>query len=96
MLKFGKPVFVPNPLGIQALEEHPLVKLGLTAKAESTVQVAQSIAPVRTGEFRDSIRTDEEGGDIVVVADTDYAVYVELGTSDTPAFAVLRRAAEAG
>ena len=88
------PIFIPNPLGIAALAQNEFVRLGLTAKAETVAQTAQSIAPVLTGAFRDSIHVEEVDGDISVIADVDYAHFVELGTSDTPAFAVLRRAAE--
>ena len=96
MLTFGKPVFIPNPAGILALEDHPLVALGLTAKAESIAETAKSISPVRTGAFRDSIHVEQTEDGPVVTADVEYARFVELGTSDTPAFAPLRRAAESG
>lgn len=72
----------------------------LDTVADKIVDEAKQLAPVRTGELRDSIHKaepeDKPGQDrlsIDVVADAEHAVYVELGTSKmsakpflTPAF----------
>ena len=58
--------------------------------SEEIAEAARAVAPVDTGEDRDSIHV-EEGK---VVADTDHAAAVEFGTGDTPMFAPLRRGAE--
>jgi HK97 gp10 family phage protein len=51
------------------------------------VEEAKSIVPVRTGLLRDSIegKSDDEALMITFTADTDYAVFVEYGTSHMPA-----------
>lgn len=47
--------------------------------------VAQSLAPVRSGALRDSIDGTVGPNQIRVFADTDYASFVEEGTSKQPA-----------
>ena len=68
-------------------------------KAREAAQYARERAPVATGAYRDSIEADvveeDDGWKGRVVADVPYAVYLEFGSSDTPAFATLRRAGEA-
>jgi hypothetical protein len=86
---------VPNPPGIAALRSAVNATGALRPYGERIEARAKALAPVRSGEYRDSIHTSLEDGRIVVAADVEYAVFVELGTSDTPTFAVLRRAVEA-
>ncbi len=61
--------------------------------AADVVVDAQALAPVDTGEFRDSFAVSGSGDDVSVVNTDPKAVYVELGTSDTPAFGTLAAAA---
>ena len=49
--------------------------------AEATEMRAKSMAPVRTGRLRESIHIEGSGNEREVVADSDYALYVEFGTS---------------
>lgn len=92
--------FVPNPLGIASITKQPAMGQAMAEVAEDKVPVAKALAPVRTGAYADSIHVEQtiEGGDMaaMLVADVDYAVFVEFGTSDTPTFAPLRRALEMG
>lgn len=91
-------VFIPNPIGIAAVPMSPGVVVVTGEVAEGIATVARTIAPVLTGAYRDSISASVgiEGGHALahVSAGTDHAQYVEFGTSDTPTFAPLRRAAE--
>lgn len=69
--------------------------------ANGIADVAKGLAPVDEGEYRDSIEGHAEiengfGTGIVSAAGDppEQAIYLEFGTSDTPTFATLRRAAE--
>lgn len=82
-------LYVPNPAFVRDFEES-LAGLELRNEAASKIaERAQAIAPVDSGEYRDSIHVE----DGLVVADSEHAVFVEFGTIDTPTFAPLRRAA---
>ena len=49
--------------------------------ASDIVEIAKENAPVDTGELRGSIHVERDGNNHTVVADSDHAVFVELGTS---------------
>lgn len=71
------------------------------AVGEEVVEVAKSLAPVRSGTLRDSIEIldeerDVEGCSVTVGTTIVYAEDVEHGTSDTPAQPFLRPAIEQG
>jgi hypothetical protein len=77
-----------GPIGLE------LAKIG----AEG-VSIAQSLAPVSSGEggddpgeLRDSIRyvVLEDGPGVMIGSDVSYALYIEYGTFDTPAQPFLR------
>lgn len=74
---------------------------GQTAAAETAEAIrqrAKNLAPVDTGKLRDSIRTDKVGPDQYEVGpgdEVEYAMYVEYGTSRTPAQPYMRPAVEA-
>jgi hypothetical protein len=91
--------FIPNLAGIAELGRSKGVLNAMVENAERAAAEARSIAPVDSGDFQDSIHVEvsSEGNqpEAQVVAGVDYAVYVELGTSDTPTFATLRRGSEA-
>lgn len=53
----------------------------VTVAAQATEEMARSLAPVLTGRLRDSIRSEGVGTEREVIADSEYAVYVEFGTS---------------
>lgn len=44
------------------------------------VSIARALAPVRTGDLRDSIDVEERGRSIALIATMPYAGYVEYGT----------------
>ena len=68
--------------------------LGVLFATPRVAEAARSIAPVLTGAFRDSIVHEIHGLKGIVYSDIRYAKYLEFGTSDTPTFAVFRRASE--
>lgn len=100
MLQFLPARYIPN-LGFEAVARSSTALLGpdIQAAAEKIAEAARNVAPVATGAYRDSIGAavglDGEGVVGSAYADVDYAGYVEFGTSDTPAFAPLRRGADA-
>ena len=48
---------------------------------ENVAQRARNSCPVDTGRLRESIEVSTEGNTAVVSANTEYAAYVEFGTS---------------
>lgn len=68
------------PEEVTAVLQQVVTEVARTIKAE-----ARQRAPVRTGALRDSIHNRPVGKlSEEVVAEVDYAVYVELGTTRTP------------
>lgn len=53
----------------------------IAAGARIVCESARSACPVDTGALRDSITVSNEGTSSVISANTDYAAYVEFGTS---------------
>lgn len=53
----------------------------IAAGADRVCENAKSICPVDTGALRDSISVNTEGNRAEISANTDYAAYVEFGTS---------------
>jgi hypothetical protein len=89
--------FKPNPLAGAILAKTPEMMAFLLGLAESAASAAQSIAPVGTGAYRDSIDAEVEPGKARVNANDWKAVFIEFGTGQpgpTPKFAPLRRGAE--
>ena len=62
-------------------------KLGaaVAAGAEAVAENARSVCPVDTGALRNSIAVTQNGTSAEISANTDYAAYVEFGTSRTAA-----------
>lgn len=82
---------VVNPLlAAEVLERFagPLV----ADMAGDVADVARELTPVDTGALRDSIGVQVRAGEADVVANIDYAAFVELGTEDTPPQPFLRQA----
>lgn len=67
---------------IESLLAAPGVRRDMRARGRRVVQAAKLSAPVDTGEYRDSIHLEDGAGDgeVLVVADADHSIYVELGT----------------
>ncbi len=53
----------------------------MAAAGEAVANEARSMCPVDTGRLKGSISVSAGGSGAVVSADTDYAAYVEFGTS---------------
>jgi len=93
--------FVKNPRLEEELSQLPGLIQAAHDIAERTAQIARRIAPrgdSPAGEhYTDMIDVEiasEKGRPVVrVVANKDTSVHIEFGTSDTPVFAPLRRAA---
>lgn len=75
----------------------PAVEAVIRKDAEAIKDGARSLAPVRTGAYRDSIAAAVEhsstGPTGRITASAPYAVFLEFGTNDTPTFAPITRAA---
>ncbi len=84
--------FIPNPAIASLVARSEAVDHVCEEKAQKVADYAQQTAPVLTGAYRDSIHAVNEGEGARVVADIDYAIYLEVGTSDTPAFHTLGNA----
>ncbi len=54
------------------------------AAGEAVAAEARALCPVDTGRLRNSISVSADGGGAVISANTDYAAYVEFGTSNAP------------
>ncbi|MFH9038497.1 HK97-gp10 family putative phage morphogenesis protein [Streptomyces sp. NPDC017966] len=65
---------------IRALTRHETVQEAVQDTAERGRDYARSIAPVDTGQYRDSIGIREDGDEAEIVSDADHAPYVEYGT----------------
>jgi hypothetical protein len=86
--------FIPNPDLQSEVEDDDGVRAAVRKKAADIASRARDIAPVRTGRYRDSIHVEEDEDGVKVVADVEYGGVIEFGSSDTPVFQPLRRAAE--
>ena len=90
--------FVPAPGMSARLRRSRLVGALMLGRAKRGAEAARSVAPVRTGAYRDSIKAvpiveaDGTQGAAIVAEDWKAGI-IELGTSDTPAYAPLRRGA---
>ncbi len=90
-------MFIPNPRFPSDYEQSDEAKTFLMSVGGEVVTQAQGLAPVNTGAYEASIGVQEAdtGHGVWVVAADWKAGFVEFGTSRTPAFAPLRRGAEA-
>lgn len=86
--------FVPNPNFERKARESQEMKAAMKRALEPAVREAQRLAPVDTGEYRNSIKVVEDSDGMRLVADDPKAVYIEFGTEDTPTFAPLRKGVE--
>jgi hypothetical protein len=90
--------FVPNPLGTKLLARTPEMQAFMKLKADAAVEVAKQLAPVESGDYKDGIQSHEgvyEGKAAASIAGHDYkTLWIELGTSEHAAEAILRRSVE--
>ena len=97
MIRFGTPRITVASNFAPFLVGNSIVQEGLELIADQILTAAQALVPVDTGDLQASgrVMVDSNGWVHVVFGEgLTYAVYVEFGTSDTPTFAFLRRAAE--
>jgi hypothetical protein len=94
--------FIPDRTGIAAIGRTEDVRRHLEAAANEAAQQAKAIAPTDTFDYRDSINvvSGVEGATALarINADDWKSVFIEFGTgpvAPTPAYAPLRRGAEA-
>lgn len=94
--------FVPNPPGIRALAYTPLMGAAMKRWADYIAEIARSVAPWgpgHGGHYAEMIESEEllggEGAGARVVARKFTSVWIEFGTSDTPAFGTLRTSVDA-
>lgn len=90
-------LFIPNPVGIAKIAHGKEMKDFVNGEAERVAARAREIAPVHTGDYRDSLHTTtaEETADSVratVYSDDWKWGFVEFGTIHNPAHHVLERA----
>lgn len=83
-----------NDLPAIAAALQPNANKAARQTAESIAEMAQSLAPVRTGRLRDSITVDQDSEGATVSTDVNYAVFQEYGTSHDPARPYITPAAE--
>lgn len=89
--------FVPNPAAPELLKRTPQMAAKLKHSADEAAEAARGLAPVRTGDYRDSIEGQSlpSEGKARVVAKDFKSIWLEFGTIHTPTFATLRRGVEA-
>lgn len=92
------PRFVPNPLFPGQLLRSTILLDDLEEQAQEIADAAKELAPVLSGAYRDGLVgvAGQDGGEVQgrVVGRDFKSGWIEFGTSDTPAFAPIRRAAE--
>lgn len=90
--------FIPNPAMQAELEGNPLMVEAMKSRAEQGAEAAKNLAPVETGDYRDSIQADagiEDGAAKGRVVATDFkAGWIEFGTVQHDAHAPIRRGVE--
>lgn len=74
--------------GIEQAKARALEKIGLAAEG-----YAKRLCPVDTGNLRNSITHDTDDEAAYIGTNVEYAVYVEMGTVNTPAQPYLKPAA---
>lgn len=90
--------FVPNPMLAQEVLRATMLLDDLQAIAENIAEQAVAIAPEDEGDYLRSIEAvsgfDARGVMARVNANDWKAALIEFGTTDTPVFAPIRRAAD--
>lgn len=87
----AKAKFKWDKKGIEKLKETEIDD-GMEKLAEDIKDQAKQLSPKDTGTLANSIKKEKKGDKWTVIADTDYAFYVEMGTRDQPAQPFLRPA----
>jgi hypothetical protein len=84
--------FVANPNFQREIEREVEYRAGKVRVGEEVVQTAKGIAPVRTGAYRDSLKTRVQGPRVYVTATDFKGHWIEWGSVNNRTFAVIRRA----
>lgn len=87
--------FVPNPRFESQARQSREMREAIRRATEPALREAQRLAPVDSGEYRDSLQIVEDADGVRLMSDDDKASFIEFGTEDTPAFAPLRKGTEA-
>jgi hypothetical protein len=87
-----------NPKGVHELLAQPGVTAYLRARAEEGLVFARTLAPVKTGRYRDSLHvtqfTNSQGEQVVAFGSSSFAWhFVEYGSPHSPPRRVLSNAA---
>lgn len=84
----------PSASDLQAIATSQIVEESLVEAAELGKTYAESIAPVDTGDFRNSFRVESSPGEARLINDDEGAAAIEFGSDDTPAHYTLAQAAD--
>jgi len=76
---------------IALLDQQPEIIAAKKQLAQEAVDYAQSIAPVDTGDYRDSIHVSVKGTKVAMVSADHKAHWIEYGTEHMPEHAVFAR-----
>jgi hypothetical protein len=91
--------FIPNPSSRIAIQRSPGMAAFLKAHVEAAAEYARSVAPEESGDYKDGIKSDVGiTGNLAVgtIYGEDWkTIWLERGTSQQPALAILRRGADA-
>lgn len=94
----SKVVYKPNEAEVQMLGRSTAFMSFVEELADKAASAAKSSAPVLTGAYRDSIKSDArilEGKATGLIYAEDFkAVWIEHGTETNPTYAPLRKGAE--
>lgn len=87
--------FVPNPRLDDELRRNKQFLLGISEDVQNARDAAKGFAPVRSGDYRDSIEVEIQGKDVVLVAKDFKAHWIEWGSIHNSPSAPLRRGVQA-
>ncbi len=91
--------FIPSPNADALIANSVEMREAMEWHAKRALGPAQDMAPVKTGAYRDGLKTDStvfKGRACGLLIASDFkSVWIEFGTSKWPAHAVLRRACDA-
>lgn len=86
--------FIPDPNLDSNIRQMAEMTGARRAVADRMLNEARDLAPVRSGDYRNSLQVVTDGGQVAVVSDDWKAHWIEFGSINNEAFAPIRRAAE--
>jgi hypothetical protein len=88
-------MFVPDPNFEREIAEQAEYQSGLSELAGPVAETIKALAPIREGDFRDSIAVEIEGAE-VRLGSSDFAAHlIEWGSVNNPPYAPIRRGVSA-